>query len=1138
MQSASISIRRLAIVLCLVAAFAVVASAQFRAGIQGVISDGAGGVVPGAKVTLTNKETNQTQTTQSSDDGFYRFSALPPGQYTITVEKDGFKKNIVEDVKADAEAIKGQDISLEAGVISEVVTVEADDAPLQTEDANIRKTISTIEVLNLPQTGRDPFNLARTAPGVFGDGASGSGGGRVLLPNNGTAGAGDGATIFSTENQPQISANGQRVTSNNIQIDGTSVNSQTWGGAAVITPSQESVKEVQVSASTYSAEDGRNSGAQIKVVTQNGTNEWHGSGFFKLNDPSLNAFNKFPRTIGTRLVEGPKRVERSFQTYGGSFGGRIVRDKLFFFFAYEAFRTSDSNSFFSYIETDTFRQNVLSSRGGTVTGRLLQAAGVEPRVLRIIPTTCATVESIGLDGTTRNNCQTVGGALDLGSIAGAYGTYVGGVTGGGFDQVADLQFAELLGESNSKGQQYFTRIDWNVTDIDRLAFSSFVVPTHAFSTDSAAQSRPMADLISDRLNMAFGVIYTRNISASTVNEARFNLTKWGFDEFESNPQADFGLPRVEIEAIMAGPRLRFGARRVITVFDEKQLDFRDILTKVVGNHVLKFGGEYRRDLNGNNQLGNARPLYSFTRAWNFANGTPIFQEIATDVTGTPNGASTKFYTSELGFFVQDDWKARPNLTLNLGLRWSYFSPITASDGELGNLLPDANGGLAGATIVTDKTLYDKDFNNFGPQLGFAWSPERFNNRLVIRGGSGLGYDRLPNALLAQSRRNPPNGRLFGFCCAGPGNPFLNGRIAYIASEDGTVTGYPTIPALAGTTPSGLPPAGNVEIYGAPRDLKTAYVMRYSLEGQYQLPANLVASLGYSGAQGRHFVRILPLHVMAPTPNSLIGAAFFASSDVNTSYNALLARLQGRFSRQFSFDANYRFSKSLDTMSFEGSCFCTNQSYPIDQREEHGPSDFDVRHNFVMTGIWEIPYPKTAWAPELWGGWQISGIVTSHTGFPWTPKLFSDLTGPSGRGFGPVRPTRYNGTQPLDNTNENFLQPGGLFAGSVPTTVFGTTIVGNTFAGNPPAIGRNALRGPKYFAVDIAIAKKFRFGNSGFFGENTALDIRFNFFNVFNNLNLVPFQANSDPTRVTLATFATAVAGGAGRVGEFQMRFSF
>ena len=170
------------------------------------------------------------------------------------------------------------------------------------------------------------------------------------------------------------------------------------------------------------------------------------------------------------------------------------------------------------------------------------------------------------------------------------------------------------------------------------------------------------------------------------------------------------------------------------------------------------------------------------------------------------------------------------------------------------------------------------------------------------------------------------------------------------------SGYPANPNLGGgaNPATGLPNKGAVEIYGSPQDLPTAYVMRYSLEGQYELPAKLVGTLGYQGSQGRHFVRILPLHFTAPSQNPNIGAAYFASPDVNSNYNAMIVRLQGRLLRQFSFDGNYRWSKSIDTTSFEGPCGCTNQSFPIDQREERGPSDFDVTHAFVASGVWDIP----------------------------------------------------------------------------------------------------------------------------------------------------------------------------------------
>ncbi|MBA3356607.1 MAG: carboxypeptidase regulatory-like domain-containing protein, partial [Pyrinomonadaceae bacterium] len=246
------------IILCgsIVLVCAAAASGQFSASVQGTVTDVAGAVITDATVTLASKETGRTQQVQTSDGGFYRFSSLAPGLYSITVEKADFKKRVTDNVKVDAETTKGVDLSLEAGGISEVVTVEAENEGLQREDANVRTTITTKEVLTLPQQGRDPYELLRLAPGIFGSGARNGSGDAVFFPNSRGPG-GSNNSIFQTENQVPISANGQRVSSNNYQIDGTSVNAQRWGGAAIITPSQESIKELQVSSSTYSAEDGR-----------------------------------------------------------------------------------------------------------------------------------------------------------------------------------------------------------------------------------------------------------------------------------------------------------------------------------------------------------------------------------------------------------------------------------------------------------------------------------------------------------------------------------------------------------------------------------------------------------------------------------------------------------------------------------------------------------------------------------------------------------------------------------------------------------------------------------------------------------------------------------------------------------------
>jgi hypothetical protein len=1138
---------------------------QFRAGIQGTVTDTAGGVVPGARVVLTNKETNREQETTTSSEGFYRFSSLPPGVYSIAVEVQNFRRAVVNDLRVQAEETKGQDVVLETGGISETVTVQAgaSEIALETEDPNIRKNISTEEVLRLPQAGRDPYELARLAPGVFGAGARSASGDSVRLPNTSGPG-GSNLGIFATENAQPITANGQRVSANNYQIDGTSVNSQTWGGAAVITPSQESVKEVQVTASTYSAEDGRNSGAQVKVVTQNGTNNFHGSLFYRLNDPSLNAFNKFYGVPGV-VTAVPTRVERKFNSYGGSLGGplpflrfgdgggslfRSGKDRLWFFFSYEAMRENNNNQYISLVETDQWRQSIINSRPGTVSAALVSGATAAPRIVQTLPTSCATA---GLFVP----CQNVSGGLDIGSIGGTYGTYLDPwATGAGFDGVPDLQLAQLEDINKFRGDQYFTRIDFQPTEADRFTVSTFIVPSKAETSDRASQSRPQADIISERTNFAAGFIYNRTFSSTIVNEARFNITRWSFDEAASNPKANFGLPRIEIEAIW-GDRLRFGARRgqnTPGLIKETQMDFRDVLTNVIGNHVLKLGGEYRMDINSNAEIGFARPLYTFLTQWNFANGTPIFYEIATDLTGTPARNNAEFKTSELAFFAQDDWKFRPNLTLNLGLRWSYYSPIRTTNGVIGNLRLDQNGGLAGAVIDTDEQLYDSDWNNFGPQVGMAWSPGWFDDKMVIRTGFGMGYDRLPNALLSNARRNPPNGNNFGLCCAGPWDPFLGGRIQYTQSTDGTILGYPRNPLLgAGAGANGLPLNGAIEIYGSPRELPAAYVYRYSLDTQYQLPWNLVGTLGYQGSMGRHFVRILPLHIMAPSTNPNIFAAYFASPDVNTNYNAGIARLQGRFLRQLSFDVNYRFSKSLDTTSFESPTATTNQSYPVDQREEYGPSDFDVRHNITAAAMWDLPIfrNRSSWEGKLLGGWQINGIVTYHTGFPWTPRAFGCLAGNTSQNgnFCDPRPLTYSGQQPLDNTNENFLSPGGIFPGAfiggdcgsgAGCNRYFSTVVpfnANPFA-NPPGIGRNVFRGPRYFNVDMSFNKSFGMPEFGWLDENAKLDVRFNFFNIFNTLNLAPFNSLSDPTRVALPSFGTATSALAGRVGEFQVRFSF
>jgi hypothetical protein len=1130
-----------------------VAHAQFKAGIQGTVSDSAGGLLPAAKLTLTNTETGKSQETTTSDQGFYRISSLAPGKYKLVVEKDGYKQKVFDDLVVNAEAVQGLDVALEPGDVTAVVTVEQESAQtLSTENANVDKGITNLEVRRLPQFGRDPYELTRLTPGVFGDFARGGSGAAVNLPNQSGPG-GSNSTIFQTENQPQISANGQRVSANSFQIDGTSVNSLTWGGAAVVTPNQESVKEVRVMANTYSAEFGRNSGAQILTVSQNGTNSFHGSLFLKNNSPGLNAFNKY----GGINNAAPVRNNQHYNQFGGSLGGpipvprfgegdppafRFLSNRAFFFFSYEGLRSTTNDTTNLWIETSDYRQLIQAVRPGSITARILGADGIAPRVIGVIPTTCNQAHI--------SPCQQLAGGLDIGSPALNTGQYVPLVEGGGLDGIPDIQFAQLAVPGKTNGNQYNPRIDINLSPKDALTFSSYISKRTGTSSDPAGRSRPMGDVQTKPTNLFGMVSYTRIISSTTVNEARASATRFSFNELQSSAQTDFGLPRVEIEALPFD-RIRFGppwSETTPGVFSENTFEIKDVLRNVRGNHALSFGGELREEQDNNNLIGGARPLYSFTGLFNFANGAPVFYQIDGDPrTGGPPDTQRHFRTHTLAFFGQDDWKYRPNLTLNLGLRWEYFSPLTERDGKLSNLqLGQGAAGLTGASIIEPDKLWPSDWNNFSPRVGFAWSPRKvpglnydLQDKMVVRGGFAVAYNRLPNVLFANSRANPPFMARYSICCGTVGSPFAGGAIQYSIGADNTPTSYPPNSALILTfNSSGIPTnTGNgkqVEIWGAPAEISTPYVYIYSLETQYSLPYQLTATAGYQGSAGRKLVRLVNERFFFPNDpgNFFASGVFFPTADTNSSYNALLASLSRRFSKGLAFDVNYRWAKSIDIVSNENPTAATNPTFPLDVRQERGPSDYDVRHNLIVSAIWDLPFFRNQHdlAGKILGGWELSGIGTFHTGFPWTPVI-GQCVSTLGPPQCPTRPTAYFGGAGTSSSNDAFIT-GSNFPGG--GAQFFDTSAPN--AGQLPGIGRNSFRGPKYRSIDLTVAKRFGLPNA--FGEAANFEVKANFFNIFNILNLQPLGFNTDSTNVQNPNFGRSLLGLSGRVVEIQGRINF
>ncbi|HYG82629.1 MAG TPA: TonB-dependent receptor [Pyrinomonadaceae bacterium] len=1146
-SSFSVLLRRAASVIILTLGLAVAAQAQFRAALQGVVTDPQGGAVVGATVTLTNKETNQTQEATSSDEGFYRFDRLAPGTYVLTAESGGFKKKVLENVEVRAEEVQGVNVELEAGEISETVTVSSTvGETLQTENANVGGSISERELQRLPQVGRDPYELVRLTPGVFGLGSRNATGGAQNLPGQVGPG-GSNSQIFQTENQVPVSAGGQRPEANNFQIDGVNAMSQAWGGAAVVTPNQESVKEVRVVANSYSAEFGRNAGAQVLIVSQTGTNDFHGSLFFKRNTPGMNAFQNFDRA-GTAIREDPQRVNQFLSQYGGSIGGPILKDRLFGFFSYETVRSSSSRIEGFWIETPQFVSTVNAARPGSIANTILSFPGMTPP--RAVATQNLTCEQFGRP--TGPRCQQVAGGLDIGSPTGAPGQFVADGIGGGLDGIPDVQFASLEIPSKNKSEQFNVRVDYQVTQNDLVAFSTYFVPSDSEFNDSwGNRSRPGLDFVSGRRNMVGTLLWTRTLSATMVNEARFNVTRWYFDEAASNPDVGYGIPMIRIFAEQFIP---FGQHVGPGVFYQNTYNFRDVLSKVSGAHALKFGADIIKEQNNDKAPWAGRPTFEFNNLWSFVNDAPQVETAFYDpATGDFTDLAAYPRSTYIGLFAQDDWKVRPNLSLNLGLRWDYYSPLRSKRDRISNLILGPDGGLIGSRIVTGGDLYNKDWNNFGPQIGVAWSPKTMfgqdvENRMVIRGGFGIGYNRLPGSRLLESRFNPPFFASFFF-------DRNSGNIVYRTAADLNSFDYPPNPnaTLTFDPNTGLPIGPSVGFNATNQDLPNPMIYRFSADVEYEIGNGFIASLGYQGTRGRSLPRPVPYHLLVPDSPNFQGVTLLLA-DARSNFNALLVEARRRFSNNFQFAAEYRLASSKDTCSSDHDCRAT---YPFDQEEEYGPSAYDVKHAFKAYGVWTLPFfrNRNDWKGKVLGGFEVSGIVTASSGFPWTPVVGGGSCGAvvSGGGICPLRPIAQLADPATGSTSNDTFLGAGQFVGNldpsvvvrdpvtnqiIQTRYFTAPPTGNFTTPPRPGVGRNSFRGPNYFSVDTTVVKRFGLPLFPVLGENAGFEIRFNVYNLFNRTNLAPFGINDDNTQIQHPDFGRALHVLSGRVTEIQARFNF
>jgi len=1151
-----------------------VAEAQYRAGIQGTVVDPQGAAAGGATLTLTSKDTGRTFQATTDDKGSYSFPNLGPGQYTVSVEQKGFKKKVIDDVAVAAEEIRGLDITLELGAVTESVTVSGSAVPLlDTETATVSGTVTAQQFQKLPSFGRDPFQLLQLAPGAFGDGSQSAGGGTQNLPATTIGGTGGTDGVFKIENGGQITANGARTGENNYQIDGVGTTSVTWGGTSVITPNEDSIKEVRIVTDNYDAEYGRYRGAQVQIISQNGTNQYHGSFFFKAHRPGLDAFTKY-----NGYNNGNVRDANRFNDWGGSAGGPIVHNRLFAFFSYERLDNNAASSTTSgWYETPQFRALAAS---GTNAAAFLGFPGVDPNGGTLVDQTCA---SIGL--TEGVNCRFIAGqGLNLGSpLTAPRGTRdagfvnnnnpgTGGDGSGGANNLTNTPdiafFTDVLNPSNSNHVQYNGRLDFNATSRDLLAFSIYYVPNSSTSLNGNG-TRLMNLFNTTSINRAMTGIWDHTFSPTLLNEARINAAGWMQKDLSSNPKAPWGLPQVSFNGT-GGITLNGYGIGSFNGFDQWTYAAKDVLTKVHGAHTMKMGGEFTRLLSVDAPFWSDRPSYTFNNIWDFLNDAPVTENAQFDPqNGVPSALRKDLRSTVAALFFQDNYKVRPNLTLTAGLRWEYFGPLSEKNGKLATVELGSGAGLfTDMRVRTGGNQFNAQKANFGPQLGFAWSPDKLlgrdvRNRLAIRGGFGMAYNGIAQSNSLDVRFNPP--------FVSNGQSFSGSQILYIDSFPSDINnpnGYAPNPnAILTFGSNNLPTTGRIDLTALPANWPTTYTYHYTLGAEYDLGHEWVASVGYQGSTTRHLTEHYNLYNVGAAGNYLFnpvvsGVTFYAD-DGSARFNALLLELKHNFSRSFELDTQYRYSHGLDS----GSNAYAGGFYQWNLASGFATSDYDTRNAFKLYGIWSPTIFKgsNSWLEKIAGGWSVSGILNAHSGFPWTPQYNNnELTngfdpvynfgafagGSSGNaGNGNILPAAYLGGFSADyrngvanpNGGQAFFTPPNIPKGTLFECLFVTAATANCPNGrealgglpSPPGIARNSFTGPGYFAVDASLSKSFGLPSMRLIGENAKIEFRANFYNLFNNLNLTNIQ--SDIMNVHFGQAQNALGA---RVVEMQARFSF
>jgi hypothetical protein len=1082
-------------VIALLLAFPLAVVAQVTtATIVGTVTDPGGAIVAGAEVTARNVDTGLTRTVTSSDSGTYRLEFLPIGNYVVEVTTAGFKKSYLNGIALQVNDTTRVDVTLTVGQVSETVTItDAAPAAVNTSTAEIGRTIQSAEITTLPLVERNVYTLLDLTPGVQSN-------------NNGVAAASTGTSsliLGFPEQRTLINGGTDGGTGSvNYYLDGGS-NMTNLRNTGNILPNPDAIQEFRVQTNSYNAEYGRFASGVINVLTKSGTNKFHGSVFEFVRNTVFNA-----NDWGSQLEKPPFHRNQ----FGATLGGPIKRDKTLFFVSYSGLRQTTS-SFLSGAIVPTALE-----RAGNFT-----ASGTKP----VDP---ANGLAFTCNGVTNVICPTrldpvatkiINDYIPLSNVAGS--RWQGNVP------------------SPFNSNEFLGKVDHQINAAHRLTATYFITGGNN-SVRAGGGNLPWATqqfkwrqhninlsdvwiISSDKINQLW-LTYTRNIGG------RLNLPATSLGDLGSQftIQGAPSLPQITVSGFFTLTN-SIGGPRAGTNF----YSIRDVFSWTKGSHSLKLGGEVSRDKDIQETLLNNYGVFTF-------NNSVTRNALADFLIGIPSAitqdAPVTAYTDSwyTAFFVQDDFRVHPRVTLNLGLRYDIQTPPTDPQNRVTNYVPGQKSTVNPLAPVGELFFGDPgverggipvSYSHFSPRLGFAWDPFG-DGKTSIRGAAGLFYGSISgNEWNTMTNFQPFSTRLtfsninartntagvpLGASLRNPYNAFVGGNP------------FP----YKGTFVTG----GGV--FAVAQDFKWPHSIQLNTSVQRQITNELTVGAAYVGTISRNlpFGRDVNYPVLTPTataaganilarrPNPAFGAVLLLDSDQRASYHGLQITSAMRMSHHLSFNAFYTLSKTFSSVQLHNNTTQgLAQNYSKLEGDE-GRADTDQRHVFSMSLNYQPDYFSNSHAVvrALLNGWSISPIIKLRSGLPFTI-------------------TNGNVDANLDgNTNDraqligdpHIANPTAAQWFNTAAFVQNKVVTGVAVDGNSP---RNLLDGPGYKVVDLAISRDFQLSERfrlRFRGEGT---------NIFNMVNLGQPGA-AVPSGATSTTFGVITSANSMRKLQFGLRLTF